>query len=53
MSYGEKPRSGFTAAEILNNWEEKVLADVLYGYGEERYARRIAKAVVERRKQSL
>lgn len=50
MSYGEKPRSGFTAAEILNTWEEKVIADVLFGYGEERYARRIAKAVVERRK---
>jgi len=49
MSYGTKPRSGFTAAEILNTWSEKVLADVFYGYGEERYARRIAKAVVERR----
>jgi 16S rRNA (cytosine1402-N4)-methyltransferase len=49
MSYGKKPASGFTAAEILNSWEEKVLADVLYGYGEERFARRIAKAVVERR----
>jgi 16S rRNA (cytosine1402-N4)-methyltransferase len=49
MSYGTKPRSGFTAAEILNTWDEKVIADVLFGYGEERYARRIAKAVVERR----
>lgn len=49
MSFGNEPRSGFTAAEILNTWDEKVLADVLYGYGEERYARRIAKAVVERR----
>ena len=50
MSYGERPRSGFTASEILNTWDEKVIADVLFGYGEERYARRIAKAVVERRK---
>ncbi len=49
MSYGTKPASGFTAAEILNKWEEKVIADVLFGYGEERFARRIAKAVVERR----
>jgi 16S rRNA (cytosine1402-N4)-methyltransferase len=49
MSYGERPRSGFTAAEILNTWSEKVLADALFGYGEERYARRIAKAIVERR----
>ena len=49
MSYGEKPASGFTAADILNTWEEKVIADVLFGYGEERYARRIAKAIIARR----
>ncbi len=49
MSYGSKPASGFTAAEILNTWEEKVLADVFFGYGEERYARPIAKAIVARR----
>jgi 16S rRNA (cytosine1402-N4)-methyltransferase len=46
MSYGTSPASGFTAAEIVNGWSEKVLADVLFGYGEERYARRIAKAIV-------
>ncbi len=50
MSYSTRPRSGFTAAEALNEWSEKVLADVFFGYGEERFARRIAKAVVERRK---
>ncbi len=49
MSYGAKPRSGFTAAEILNTFKETALADIFFGYGEERYARRIAKAVVERR----
>ena len=49
MSYGTEPRSGFTAAEILNTWKEKTIADVLFGYGEERYARRIARAIVERR----
>lgn len=49
MSYGAAPRSGFTAAEALNEWSEKTLADVLFGYGEERYARRIARRVVERR----
>jgi 16S rRNA (cytosine1402-N4)-methyltransferase len=52
MSYGEQPRSGFTASEILNSWSEKVIADVLYGYGEERYARRIAKAIVARREEA-
>ncbi|HWB34271.1 MAG TPA: 16S rRNA (cytosine(1402)-N(4))-methyltransferase RsmH [Candidatus Paceibacterota bacterium] len=49
MSYGERPASGFTAAEILNTWKENVLADVIFGYGEERYARPIAKAIVARR----
>lgn len=49
MSYGPVPRSGFVAADILNTWSEKALADVLFGYGEERYARRIARAIVERR----
>ena len=50
MSYAASPRSGFTAAEALNFWSEETLADVLFGYGEERYARRIAKAIVVRRK---
>ena len=50
MSYAASPRSGFTAAEALNLWSEETLADVLFGYGEERYARRIAKAIVARRK---
>jgi 16S rRNA (cytosine1402-N4)-methyltransferase len=51
MSYGERPASGFSAAEIVNTWSEKVLADVFFGYGEERYARRIAKKIVEAREQ--
>lgn len=38
-----------TAKEIVNTWEEKNLADIIYGYGEERYARRIARAIVEAR----
>jgi len=50
MSYGVRPRSGFTAAEALNEWSETTIADALFGYGGERYARRIAKAVAARRK---
>jgi 16S rRNA (cytosine1402-N4)-methyltransferase len=49
MSYGAVPASGFTAEQIVNTWSETVLADVLFGYGEERYARRIAKKIVEAR----
>ena len=51
MSYGARPRSGFVAADILNKWSEHVLADIIFGYGEERYARRIAKRIVERRQE--
>ena len=38
-----------TAREIVNTWEEENLADIIYGYGEERLSRRIAKAIVETR----
>lgn len=40
-----------TAQDVVNGWAEESIADVLYGYGEERYARRIAKAIVEVRQQ--
>ena len=36
----------FTARDILNTWKEETIADIIYAYGEERYARRIAKAIV-------
>jgi 16S rRNA (cytosine1402-N4)-methyltransferase len=39
-----------TAKEIVNTWAEESLADIIYGYGEERLSRRIAKAIVETRK---
>ncbi len=39
-----------TAADIVNTWAEANLADIIYGYGEERYSRRIAKAIVDARK---
>ncbi len=50
MTMKENPLSeDITAGEIVNTWGEKSLADIIYGYGEERYARRIAKAIVEAR----
>ncbi|HTE48820.1 MAG TPA: 16S rRNA (cytosine(1402)-N(4))-methyltransferase RsmH [Candidatus Paceibacterota bacterium] len=39
-----------TAKEVVNTWAELSLANIIYGYGEERQARRIAKAIVEFRK---
>ena len=40
---------GFTAYDIVNFWDEENIADVVYGYGEERYSRRIARAIVAQR----
>jgi 16S rRNA (cytosine1402-N4)-methyltransferase len=42
--------SGATAAEMLAAIDEKSLADVIYEMGEERHARRVARAIVETRK---
>jgi 16S rRNA (cytosine1402-N4)-methyltransferase len=38
-----------TAAQIVNYWKEKDLADVIFRYGEERLSRQIAKKIVENR----
>ena len=43
MTYGEDAR---TAADIVNSASEEELADLLYRYGEERFARGIARAIV-------
>lgn len=40
-----------TAEEIVNKWEEKHIADVLYGFGGERFSRKIAHGITEARKQ--
>ena len=41
---------GLTAAEIVNSFNEKDLADLFWKYGEERLSRQIAKKIVEERK---
>ncbi len=43
----EKPT--VTAKSVVNGWGENTLADIIYGYADERYARRIAKKIVEAR----
>ena len=42
-------RAGTTAAEILNNYDEEQLADILYIYGELKNARKIASTIVKTR----
>lgn len=41
----------FNASIIVNTWEESSLTDVIRGWGEERYAPRIARAIVAAREQ--
>lgn len=38
-----------TAKDIVNTWEEETLADIIYGFGGERYSRKIARKIVEKR----
>ena len=42
-------RAGQTAAEIVNTYDEKQLADIFYIYGELRNARQIASGIVKQR----
>ena len=42
-------RAGLTAADILNDYNEERLADLLYLYGELKQSRRIASAIVKAR----
>ena len=42
--------SNKSAYDIINNYEEKNLADIIYKYGEERHSRAIAKEIVKNRK---
>lgn len=42
-------RQELSAADIVNRYDEKVLADLIYEYGEERFSRRIARKIIEKR----
>jgi 16S rRNA (cytosine1402-N4)-methyltransferase len=46
-------RQGMTAADLVNGLPEKELADIIFAYGEERYSRRIAHAIVQARQAGL
>lgn len=50
MTFKTDPTSDdVTATEIVNTWSEESITDILWGYGEEKYSRKIAKAIVESR----
>jgi 16S rRNA (cytosine1402-N4)-methyltransferase len=42
MRYGKQ---GITAADIVEGWDEKEIADILYHYGDERFSRTIGKKI--------
>ncbi len=50
MTMKENPSGDdVTAYDVVNTWEEKNLADIIFGYGEEKLSRRIARAIVDAR----
>jgi 16S rRNA (cytosine1402-N4)-methyltransferase len=49
MTFGSIESHTFTAYDIVNSWEEENIADIIFGYGEDTFSRRIAKAIVEHR----
>lgn len=46
------PTDPISAMDVVNGYPEERLADVIYRYGEERYSRRIARAIVSERRLS-
>ncbi len=49
MTYGN-PKESQTAADIVNSSSEEALSEIIFTFGEERFARGIAKAIVRERK---
>ena len=44
-------KSGLSAYDVVNNYDEKELADIIYRYGEEKFSRRIAANIVKSRQE--
>jgi 16S rRNA (cytosine1402-N4)-methyltransferase len=42
-------QQSLTAADIINEWDEKELAEIFFKYGEERLSRKIARRIIEKR----
>ncbi len=52
MTMKENPSpEDLTTYDVVNTWSEESLADIIYGYGEDKQARRIAKFIVDERHQ--
>lgn len=44
-------KSGLSAYDVVNDYDEKQLADIIYRYGEEKFSRRIAANIVKSRQE--
>jgi 16S rRNA (cytosine1402-N4)-methyltransferase len=50
MTFQKNPKEeDVTAKTVVNEWSEETLATIIKGFGEERFAKRIARAIVEYR----
>ena len=50
MTFNDEPGEGeLTAYDVVNHFEEESLSDIIFGFGGERHARKIAKAIVKER----
>lgn len=46
MTMGDPKEHPFDAGKIVNTWAEEDIANVIFAYGEEKFSRRIARAIV-------
>jgi 16S rRNA (cytosine1402-N4)-methyltransferase len=53
MTYGDPSKYPFTAHDIVNSWDEENIVSILQGYGEERYAPRIARGIMRARENGV
>ncbi len=53
MTFNAKPEEDMTTAyDIVNFWSESTIANILYGFADEQYSRRIAHRIIEQRNTS-
>ena len=53
MTFDAKPEEDVTTAyDIVNFWSESTIADILYGFADESYSRRIAQKIIVRREEA-
>lgn len=49
MTFGGAGDHRFTAEDIVNTWSEQQIESIINGYGEDKFSRRIARAIIDAR----